>query len=475
MSIDTFYRFRSIENLLGEREELEKQSIFFAPPHLLNDPVEGFKDIYWQGDRILWTNLFNHYLLCLMKWCVEFLIIGDEFDLDLDKHFDACVTVDDLHENFQAEFSIVSENFIRSEHIQNLIDGIYIYRESIGENELELYFRMVHSFALYCIYERLEEISAVSDNVFKKIDFSYLKKINDTYFQDLKDFEAKYGEGKVQEFQHKNILFFAKDDVALAFVSRMSKFRRKIFTTEFASLYVQQLERLMFPDWFTACFMSDCTNSSVWGHYGKNHTGVCMVFSAEVDSNKYSYLSLNSDIKGWNKNGVVKGKSPFKFFQIEYEKKYEPINFFKTIGQLPKPLVYRNWYSWNRVLSPLAESYNVDWGGEQYWDNFYKSVTKKTNDWKYENEYRLLICDMNGSYSQESTTLQYDFKSLKGIIFGIKTSDEDKWKIIELIEKKVSQYSHYEFCFYQAYYCRDDGNIKHYEISSLKFERPENT
>jgi len=471
MSIDTFYRFRSIENLLGEREELEKQSIFFAPPHLLNDPVEGFKDIYWQGDRILWTNLFNHYLLCLMKWSVDFLIIGDEFDLD--KHFDACVTVDDLHENFQAEFAIVSESFIGSEHIQNLIDGISNYRDSIGENELEQYLRMVHSFALYCIYERLEEISAVSDNIFKKIDFSYLKKINDTYFKDLKILEDKYGEAKVQEFQHKNILFFAKDDVALAFVSRMSKFRRKIFTTEFASLYVQQLERLMFPDWFTACFMSSCTNSSVWGHYGKNHTGVCMVFSAEVNSDEHSRIYLGGAIKGRNKKGVIKGRSSFKFFPIEYEHKYEPINFFETIARLPEPLVHKSWFCWNGIVSPLTQSYNADWT-KQYWDSFYQSVTKKTKDWEYENEHRLLICNMNGSYSQADTTLQYDFKSLKGIIFGIKTSDEDKWKIIDIIKKKVIEHNHYDFSFYQAYYCRNDGDIKHYEISSLKFKQPDN-
>jgi len=473
MSIDTFYRFRSVDNLFGQYEELEKQSIFFAAPHLLNDPVEGFKDIYWQGDRILWTNLFNHYLLCLMKWCVEFLIIGDEFDLD--KHFDACVTLDDLPENFQAEFAIVSESFIGSEYIQNLIDGISNYRDSIGENELERYLRMVHPFALYCIYERLKEISAVPNNIFKEIDYSKLNRINDSYFKDLKILEAKYGKGKAQEIQNKSTLFYAQSDVFFAFVSKLPKFRRKLFTSAFARLYVQKLEQLMFPDWFTACFMSDCTNSSVWGHYGKNHTGVCMVFSAEMDNEGHSYLSLDNTIKGWSRNGAIKGKSSFKFHPIEYEQKYEPINFFETIGRLPMPSIYRGWYSWNGVLSSLAENYHVDWSSQEYWNKFYQSVTKKTKDWKYENEYRLLINNMNGSYSQEDTTLQYDFKSLKGIIFGIKTSDEDKLRVIDLMEKKVRLHNHYDFSFYQAYYCRNDGDIKHYEISYLKFKRPENT
>ena len=58
-----FYPFRTTDALLGERDELRKQEIYFAPPDQLNDPMEGFKDVYWQGDRIVWTNLIRHYLL----------------------------------------------------------------------------------------------------------------------------------------------------------------------------------------------------------------------------------------------------------------------------------------------------------------------------------------------------------------------------------------------------------------------------
>jgi hypothetical protein len=40
-----YYRFSSIE-------KLENQSVLFASPEKLNDPVEGFRDIYWHGDLI---------------------------------------------------------------------------------------------------------------------------------------------------------------------------------------------------------------------------------------------------------------------------------------------------------------------------------------------------------------------------------------------------------------------------------------
>jgi hypothetical protein len=50
---ELLYRFRKTDKLLGEFQELENQEIYFASPEQLNDPLEGFKDLYWKGDDIL--------------------------------------------------------------------------------------------------------------------------------------------------------------------------------------------------------------------------------------------------------------------------------------------------------------------------------------------------------------------------------------------------------------------------------------
>ena len=55
-----FYRFRSIESLLEEHQELEEQTIYFANPEELNDPVEGLRDIVWNGDEIVWEWIGPH-------------------------------------------------------------------------------------------------------------------------------------------------------------------------------------------------------------------------------------------------------------------------------------------------------------------------------------------------------------------------------------------------------------------------------
>ena len=62
-----FYRFRSIDALLGKHRELEEQTIYFASPEELNDPMEGLRDIVWDGDKIVWTNFFKHYVFCLNR------------------------------------------------------------------------------------------------------------------------------------------------------------------------------------------------------------------------------------------------------------------------------------------------------------------------------------------------------------------------------------------------------------------------
>ena len=77
--MEFFYRFRPTNALLGDRKELEKQEIYFARPDQLNDPMEGFKDVFWQGDRIVWTNLIKNYLLSLQIAIMMGTSMGDDY------------------------------------------------------------------------------------------------------------------------------------------------------------------------------------------------------------------------------------------------------------------------------------------------------------------------------------------------------------------------------------------------------------
>ena len=72
------YRFRKMCYLLDPYRELEDQTIYFASPHELNDPMEGLRDLVWSGDRIVWTNLFKNYIYCLHWVYFLFRISSDD-------------------------------------------------------------------------------------------------------------------------------------------------------------------------------------------------------------------------------------------------------------------------------------------------------------------------------------------------------------------------------------------------------------
>ena len=130
------------------------------------------------------------------------------------------------------------------------------------------------------------------------------------------------------------------------------------------------------------------------------------------------------------------------FREVHYENKPGETDFFRTICRVPVATLRELWYTDQdgRTSECAAhiesESDEAVWK-ELYWKNFFRDVTFKTKDWKYEQEYRLILDDGLGQFNEkDDRALTYDFNSLKGIIFGIRTSREDQMKIIEIIEKK---------------------------------------
>ena len=147
----------------------------------------------------------------------------------------------------------------------------------------------------------------------------------------------------------------------------------------------------------------------------------------------------------------------------------------RSIGRLTGSDVIKHWYTdeegnISECASHIRRDGDMDSGEmvawrESYLDNFYRDITAKTKDWEYEQEYRLILEDGLKQFDEKKNrTLTYDFNSLKGIIFGIKTSDEDKLKIIEIIQRKCKENNRTDFKFFQAYYSSEEGGIRKFEI-----------
>jgi hypothetical protein len=112
---------------------------------------------------------------------------------------------------------------------------------------------------------------------------------------------------------------------------------------------------------------------------------------------------------------------------------------------------------------------NEDEWKKKYWAEFLKVQTTKLEDWAYEEEYRLVLPPVVTDLSEPSTReFRYRFSDLKGLLFGINTSEKDKLAIIRVIHEKCKKESRKEFEFHQAYYAKATGRIDAAPLS-IKF------
>lgn len=230
---------------------------------------------------------------------------------------------------------------------------------------------------------------------------------------------------------------------------------------DFPKVYVEQLERLLWPDWYTSCFTKSYHNSSVWAHYADSHKGACLIFEG-VEIGNLNNLEL--------KGATSSGARTMPFYEVNYVDSPGEIDFFRTISKLPMTALMKLWYTdqngnISECASHIGSDSDQDTWRERYWNNFLRDITIKTRDWAYEQEYRLILGHGLIEFNKKKDRiLTYDFNSLKGIIFGIEMSDVDKLKIIEIIEGKCKKHNRTDFKFFQAYHSLEHSEIRKHRI-----------
>ena len=122
---------------------LKNQEIYFSPPEQLNDPVEGFKDIFWQGDGIVWTNLLRHYLLCLMQATSITVVAGNDFTLDLCSRL-VHQTEHDLPEApIRDTYATICNDFLSHDASKSLVASLSSQSKAVRRDELIFYLRLL--------------------------------------------------------------------------------------------------------------------------------------------------------------------------------------------------------------------------------------------------------------------------------------------------------------------------------------------
>lgn len=468
-----FFRYRSIDRLFGDSDELEKQQIYFAKPDELNDPMEGFKDVFWKGDTTLWKNLIRHYLLCLSMVMDAKFIMGNEFNPDGISSMLRWTTSHLPTPILKERQERICSLFLSENSVAECIELLSENEPKIHREELSFYLSILHGLALHITMKVFSDYDLIqpqaifpSPKILDKKNFSTLR----TALQHLRALEPHKRNVSSTIFNVNNrmhqqlrLLRRLNDSSALD--------HGWIFLTfGFTDFYCNNISDILYPEWYTSCFVSDPTHAAMWGQYGKGHKGVCLKFRPDFEEDGTPMIKMNGLIGfSGNSDGINKiyGERRLSFQRVTYSRKFPEIDFFRSLGKFPIPVTNADWYSDAGKLCQTAYEVYADedsWR-KRYWKSFTDITSTKFEDWQYENEYRLVINPLlDDSISPVDRLLCYNFASLEGIIFGINTTFEDKIRIMKVIEQKCAQNSRKDFEFSQAEY---SGSTSKFDIHSL--------
>jgi Protein of unknown function (DUF2971) len=475
-----FYRFRSIDALLGDRQELGKQEIYFCPPEQLNDPMEGFKDLFWKGDEIVWRNLMKHYLLCLTHTVVMAMVAGKDYKPIISRGFVFSTSLSMPTDQFKAIYDRIYTVFFSNADLEKVPSLLATSTGAIRREELEFCLRALHPFAFNAIVETFRE-----QGLTPPFSQSMPEKIAGVpVIEGLLRVLGTMNEANERVDPHaRRRLFTTAGRISqqLAFI-RYVKDGRELSRAwhsilyAFPEQYVDSLSDLVYFDWYAACFVANPDRIAMWAHYGEAHKGVCLKFRAETE--EHAAVVRMRGIVGWHGSrqgsGPSHGEVVLPFTRMTYADRLAEVDFFRSIGRLPIPALKAGWYTdSNGRESECARtvlSQSEEWL-QSYWAAFRSLTSTKLEEWKNEDEYRLVLMTTLGLYQNpEDRKLTYQFSSLEGIIFGIRTSLEDKARIASVIAEKCKQHGRKSFELSQATYVPHTGKIEVHGLDLLRFE-----
>lgn len=458
------YHYRSIESALLE---VGNGTFHFASREELNDPIEGYVRVYWQGDKAAWEGLFRNYICSLSQAIDLYLLQCDEKML----HHKTLLV--DLNQFDNVPLGNIlkklGEDFLADEEIQKLSAFYGNNKLKVRDEELQLIFHFIHSKALIRCIQKCKEYRTIPPemandllNIFGTKEFKFpiglmeaevpneeqrskIAKLAKDTFEDMIDYQyIRFG------FEDETFLYgkHKNENGQIDNENTISEARQHrnwfTITVDFPKVYINQLREMLYPESYVVCFSGKNNDSAMWGNYANNHKGVCLIY--ETDKNDCMVLQKKSRPLHLN----VK--------PIRYEGEIIERNFFETFGRL----TYNQIKTWLCGVGGISSAYNVFSDAEKwqnkYWEVYDIKTYRKLKAWESENEYRLALSNIFDEYSKpEDRNLCYEMKQLKGLIFGINTSEYDKKRIMEKLLEHKDELTNFKF--YQAEYDDETQSI----------------
>ena len=418
------YRYRNIENAL---KEIEDGTFYFANHDELNDPIEGYIKVFWQGDRFAWKGLLRSYIYNLTIAISQYLLGRDLSTI--------CKTQPLISLNQMKDIPLkdmlrdLGKVFLDDSEINGITNFCGQPSFKVSKTELKMLLYLVHHKALKLCISKYAEINAIpkedAKNILESLSRSYLPILPfDKILKNPIDAEVisiisqVLGEFFDDEFEFRCLKLNLDTDKNSDENQRRNWLN---ILVDFPKLYVQQLTNMIYPESFVVCFSENNDNSAMWGNYADKHKGVCFIYETE---------------------GLC-----FEVKPILYEGSLVERNFFETFGRYTLPEIKAFFTGADGTISTSFEAFkNEEQWRNEYWENHEIKTYQKLKEWKYEEEYRIVLTSTITDFSRkESRILTYNRKCLRGIIFGIGTSEDDKKRIMEKLAEHKNEYSNFEF------------------------------
>ena len=464
------YHYRSISSALLE---IENGTFHFASKEELNDPLEGFVRVFWQGDKMAWEGLFRHYIYSVARALELYILKADDETL---YHGTLVADVHCYKNNFFEKILLkLGEEFITDIDVQNLA-GVYGDNcLKVSEKELQYILFYIHNNALIRCLEEFKKNKFVpaeeAEKQIKLLNFSLsVEKLVDAIkkvfsnekmrVQTIESMEEIFEEMK--EFSY--IIKGAENDIFLhgkgseeqiynndgnSVVQQHRKWL--IVMADFPKVFVAQLRDMIYPKSYVVCFSKKNDNSAMWGNYADCHKGVCLIYDTGDEAKlKVGGRHIPLDVRA-----------------ISYGGESIECNFFQTLGRLTMVQI-REWLLGVDGVSSCYEAFSdVEEWRKRYWKIYDAKTYRKTKNWEHEKEFRVAVSNTFGEFDvPQKQNMSFDWNLLKGVIFGIRTSEYDKKQILDKLIKHKDELS--DFTFYQAEYSAEEQKIK---IRKKKFWR----
>ena len=154
------YHYRSVESAL---KEIGDCTFHFASCAELNDPLEGYVRVFWQGDKAAWEGMLRNFI-CSLNQAIDLYLF--QCDEDMLHHKSLVI---DLHQYDDVPLGEIlkdlGDRFLEDEYIQKVVDFYGNQELKVFEKELRFMLRFVLNKALFLCIQKCRENRAISESV----------------------------------------------------------------------------------------------------------------------------------------------------------------------------------------------------------------------------------------------------------------------------------------------------------------------